>query len=212
MSTKPVRAIILDLGNVVLEVSHAKMAAAFSALDPGKIHPVDGMENWPEFDAFERGAMDEDQFTQFLSRHWGVPLTRKSFREAWNAVFVGPVPGIEAVLEYAGKSVPTFALSNTSPVHIEYASAAYPFLSNFEKIFTSYELRCRKPEKVIYERTRDAVGLPAEEMIFVDDRPENVSAAKTVGFQAFCCTNNASELQRLLKTLLAVNISFDKRI
>ncbi|MCB0417628.1 MAG: HAD family phosphatase [Bdellovibrionaceae bacterium] len=212
MSTKPVRAIILDLGNVVLEISHAKMAAAFSALEPGKIRLVDEMEKWPEFDAFERGTMNETEFTEFLSQHWGVPLSQEAFRRAWNAVFVGPVFGIEAVLDYARRSLPTYALSNTSPSHIEYASATYPFLATFEKIFTSYELGCRKPERVIYERTRDAIGFPAEEMIFVDDRPENVAAAKSVGFQAFCCNNNSSELQRLLKTVLAVNISFDKRV
>ncbi|MEZ4752621.1 MAG: HAD family phosphatase [Bdellovibrionota bacterium] len=212
MSLKPVRAIILDLGNVVLEISHAKMAAAFSALEPGKIRLVDGMENWPEFDAFERGTMDEVGFTDFLSQQWGVPLSRETFRNAWNAVFVGPVAGIESVIDYARKSVPTYVLSNTSPVHIEYASATYPFMAHFEKIYTSYDLKCRKPEKIIYELTRDAIGFPAEEMIFVDDRPENVAAAKEVGFQAFCCNNNASELQRLLKTMLAVNISFDKRV
>lgn len=212
MSSNVVRAVILDLGNVVLEVSHAKMAAAFAAIDPNNIREIEGMERWPEFDAFERGSLSEADFTTFLSDRWSVSLSQENFRAAWNSVFVGPVQGIESVLDYSHSCLPTYALSNTSPVHIEYAKATYPFMNNFEQVLTSYDLKCRKPEPIIFKRTCEILGHPPQELVFVDDLAENVEAARKLGFQAFCCKNNANELQRVLKSALAVNVGFNKRV
>lgn len=50
--------------------------------------------------------------------------------------------------------------------------------------FSSCYLRLRKPEPAAYQMVRDMLGRPAEEIIFIDDRPENLDPARALGMRA----------------------------
>ncbi|PTB36219.1 hypothetical protein M441DRAFT_151448 [Trichoderma asperellum CBS 433.97] len=51
----------------------------------------------------------------------------------------------------------------------------------FDHVFTSASLGARKPERAFYDRVLESVGVAAESVVFVDDRPENVIAAQCRG-------------------------------
>ena len=74
-------------------------------------------------------------------------------------------------------------LSNTDPLHLEYVRSHYDFLHKFGRMLLSYEVGYAKPAKQIFER---AVGLvaPGTRMIYFDDVPEFVSAARACGLPA----------------------------
>lgn len=60
-----------------------------------------------------------------------------------------------------------------------------PWLVNaFDRIFTSHELRLRKPEREAFDRICGLTGVLAESFLFFDDLPVNVQAARDAGFQA----------------------------
>jgi HAD superfamily hydrolase (TIGR01509 family) len=42
----------------------------------------------------------------------------------------------------------------------------------------------RKPDLAIYKRALDILGRPAERVLFIDDRPENVAGAMGAGMHA----------------------------
>ena len=48
---------------------------------------------------------------------------------------------------------------------------------------SSCYLGLRKPEAAIYKRALDILGKPAERVLFIDDRPENVAGAVSVGMK-----------------------------
>ncbi|HJQ74565.1 MAG TPA: HAD family phosphatase [Gaiellaceae bacterium] len=52
----------------------------------------------------------------------------------------------------------------------------------------SFEVGHAKPEEAIYRSCLDCLGLAAHDVLFVDDRPENVDAAAAVGLQAILFT------------------------
>jgi len=63
-------------------------------------------------------------------------------------------------------------------------------LSEFEYIFTSYELKDRKPEGSIYRKmlegmSRGHASAYATDCLFVDDMPDNIATAHSLGMETF---------------------------
>jgi len=63
------------------------------------------------------------------------------------------------------------------------------FNSVFDKIFSSARLGCKKPETRFFEKVFAEISknskITKTEILFVDDDPENIDAAKSFGFQTF---------------------------
>lgn len=62
---------------------------------------------------------------------------------------------------------------------LEYDRAGWPEL--FDAVVISGEVGLRKPDPAIYALAADRLGLPAEQIVFVDDLPANVRAAVAAG-------------------------------
>lgn len=61
-------------------------------------------------------------------------------------------------------------------------------LSNYDYVFLSFELSCRKPDKEIYEKVQKMLPFSKKDILFIDDKEANVEAAKEFGWNAFCVT------------------------
>ena len=81
------------------------------------------------------------------------------------------------------KGIPTFALSNFGIPTLALADVAYPVLTEFDRRFISGELRTIKPEPEIYAHVEAGTGIAPEALLFADDRPENIEAARARGWQ-----------------------------
>jgi putative hydrolase of the HAD superfamily len=71
----------------------------------------------------------------------------------------------------------------------------------FEVVINSAEEGVQKPDRRIYEIALERLGLPASEVVFVDDREENVIAARELGMSGivFRTTEQTiADLERLL--------------
>ena len=68
---------------------------------------------------------------------------------------------------------------------------------------SSCYLGLRKPEPAIYLRALDILGRPAERILFIDDRAENVAGALTAGMKAIRF-EGAEALRRELTSLTAI--------
>jgi HAD superfamily hydrolase (TIGR01509 family) len=64
----------------------------------------------------------------------------------------------------------------------------------FHKVFLSIDLGMQKPDREIYEKVVDIIGCSSENIIFIDDKMENVQAAIDVGMIGFLF-NDAEELR-----------------
>lgn len=77
-------------------------------------------------------------------------------------------------------------LSNMSPDYYERLyvprAAAYRALADAEVI--SGLVNLYKPEKPIYDLAAQRMGLPPERLLFLDDTPSNVDAARSYGWQS----------------------------
>ncbi len=76
------------------------------------------------------------------------------------------------------------ALNNEARETNEYRFDKFGLRRHFQVALSSCYLGLRKPEPAMYKRALDILGRPAERILFIDDRAENVAAAQEAGFHA----------------------------
>jgi 2-haloacid dehalogenase len=102
----------------------------------------------------------------------------------WAEMFRAPVPGmVELFEEVKETGVRMLALSNFGSETLEIARQMHPVLTGFDEAYVSAHLRCIKPDPAIYAALEDGSGLSGAELIFVDDKAENIAAAEARGWK-----------------------------
>jgi 2-haloacid dehalogenase len=81
------------------------------------------------------------------------------------------------------KGVPVFALTNFGSYSYEEAREKLDFLSEFDREYVSGRLFVSKPEPRIFEIVEEDSGIPADRLIFTDDRADNIAAAARRGWR-----------------------------
>jgi putative hydrolase of the HAD superfamily len=76
------------------------------------------------------------------------------------------------------------ALNNEARETNEYRFDHFGLRELFQVALSSCYLGLRKPEPAIYKRAVDILGKPAERILFIDDRAENIAGAVTAGMKA----------------------------
>lgn len=61
-------------------------------------------------------------------------------------------------------------------------------LSNYDYLFLSFELSCRKPDIEIFERVQNSIPFDKKDVLFFDDKIVNVEAAQKFGWNSTCIT------------------------
>ncbi len=102
----------------------------------------------------------------------------------WNAAFIklaSTNKKVEALARSLHKRYKTALITNISASRY-YSALKYKFdKSVFDRRFTSYGMRIRKPNPEIYNRVLSSMKAKAEESVFIDNRLENVRGAESVG-------------------------------
>ncbi len=63
------------------------------------------------------------------------------------------------------------------------SSAKFDWLSRFDVLVWSYQLRIAKPDPAIYHHVLKELGTQPEEAVFIDDKRINVEAAQALGMK-----------------------------
>lgn len=203
-----VKAIVFDLGNVLLRLDNELYGHTWPNGMSGVSGAVAGHEAFEEWVAgenlwydFETGRVSTDAFVAKLTQRLG--LSPKQVLAYWNSLLLGWVPRMAAGLEVLRKRYPLYVLSNTNAAHIDYvtadaeASGLGDWTRFFEYVGYSFELDSVKPEATIYERAQAKYGAEPGGLLFVDDRMENVEAAQAQGWQAIHLTPGEDVFLRL---------------
>lgn len=81
---------------------------------------------------------------------------------------------------------------------------ALDLIDEFDLIFNTAEIGIAKPDPAVFHHVLDEMGLAVERVVFVDDLPENVASARSVGMCAHLHTDATSTLEFLRETGLAL--------
>ena len=192
-------ALLFDLGRVVIDIDFDKALACWAGhagCEPA--HLVGRFARGEIYQRHETGGIDDAEFFASLRTSLGIDLSDAQFLEGWNAIFAGEMPGIGSLLTRARMRVPLYAFSNTNSAHVKHFSQAYAeVLGHFREIFLSSAIGLRKPDAAAYDYVVQAIGVPAERIVFFDDLAENIDGARARGLTAVHVTSPHDVAQAL---------------
>lgn len=190
-----------DMGNVLVNVDSERFFSRIAQLTSGMDREtfVRRVLLRPLYMDFARGIVDGPTFARALARELGLGWTYEEFTRLWVDMFE-EIQGTEGALRTALDHVPVYILSNTDPVHMEYLLARFPWIGSVTGSVLSYDVGFLKPQPEFYLHALSEFGHRPERVLFVDDRPENVDAAREIGFLAVQMTDE-SVLIHLVQSL-----------
>ena len=184
-------ALLFDLGRVVLDIDFNKALACWAG--HAGCTPADLAARFVRAEAYrhhEVGQIDDAAYFESLRQSLEIRLSDAQLLQGWNAIFVGEMPGISALLARASQSLPLYAFSNTNNAHVEYFPVAYAdVLGHFREMFLSSTIGLRKPDAAAYDHVVKAIGVPASRIVFFDDLAENIDGARARGLTAVHVTS-----------------------
>lgn len=147
--------------------------------------------------ALEKGELQVPEFERHLAEsltgRTGQPIAPDGLLDRMFRFFRHSPDMIALVRRAKEQGIRTALLSNSwgnnYPQHL--------FDGMFDVVVISGEVGMRKPDAEIFHHTLEAVGLPAEQCVFVDDLLPNVQAAREVGLVAVHHTDYATTAAEL---------------
>jgi 2-haloacid dehalogenase len=108
----------------------------------------------------------------------------EAYAARFNETLPGPVPGSFKLVEALhARGVPLFALTNFGAEFWSAFRPTQPIFDLFADIVVSGVEKIAKPDPVIYELAQRRFGHDPHSLLFVDDREENIDAARKAGWQ-----------------------------
>jgi putative hydrolase of the HAD superfamily len=185
-----IKNIIFDFGNVLLNLDEsATYSALESILDPLKCGDLNEMVLFP----FEKGEFSEEAFFNRLQRRSKKVLQIESYYKAWTAMLLDFPRSRGNFLSQLKSNYRLFLLSNTNITHLRFVRKKLALENNildfetrfFEKAYYSFEIGMRKPDLEIFRYVIQNSALHPKQTLFIDDKIENVEAAKIEGLNAY---------------------------
>ncbi|WP_247893707.1 HAD family hydrolase [Azospirillum endophyticum] len=149
----------------------------------------------------DRGRPWTDAVALLTEEHPDCAELIRAYDDMWERMVPGAIPGTPDILaELKARGVPVYAITNFSVDKFELTRKRFDFLNGFDGIIVSGQERLVKPDPAIYRLLTDRYGLEAKDCYFIDDNPDNVEAARSVGMSAHLFSG-AEALRRDLKAI-----------
>ncbi|HEY9171769.1 MAG TPA: HAD family phosphatase [Verrucomicrobiae bacterium] len=192
------KVVVFDLGKVLLGFDYriaSRRIAERGRLDADAVQRF--FEQSPLLNHYESGQITRQEFFDAVRRETGFDGTLEEFGAFFADIFwpIEPMVALHGDLRAAG--LPTYIFSNTNDLAIEHINRNFPFMQDFEAHVLSYEVRAMKPAAKIYEVLEQVSGCRGAEVLYLDDRPENVEAGAARGWQVILHTTPEASWARV---------------
>jgi FMN phosphatase YigB (HAD superfamily) len=176
--------VVFDLGKVLVDFDYT--IAARKIASKGKMMA----ENIYEFIAlspllfkYETGLITRAQFFSAVCEATGYCGDIDEFGGFFADIFTPIKPMVELQSALRKAQIPTYIFSNTNDLAITHIRQNFPFFSNFDGYILSYEVGSMKPDAKIYEALEKMSGKRGADVLYLDDRQENIEAGAARGWQ-----------------------------
>lgn len=201
-----IRAILCDLGNVLLYFSHERMIAQLAetlAVPTDRVKAA--LFEGGLLERYETGNARRLELVAALNRLTATPASETALARAANDIF-RPNESIEPVVERIAESgIPLVLVSNTSELHIEWVDARFPVMRHFRRRALSFEVGATKPNARIFEVAVALAGCAPAECFFCDDIARYVTAARQFGIDAELYVDTPALLRHLAARGIAID-------
>lgn len=112
-----------------------------------------------------------------------VPITVEDLLSIWEQFDLDP-EAIGVLTAVRDLGVPCMLATNQQDHRVQHMREVRGYDDLVDGSYYSSEIGAMKPDRVFFERVLDDLGLPGEQVGFVDDVPANVESARSVGIRA----------------------------
>ncbi len=181
-----IRTAIFDVGMVLLRFDFSRTIHRLTPRCSVPAKQIAGLF-WESglVDDYDRGRISCEAFATETSRRIGFAGTPEELLEAWSDIFDANPPMLERVLRWKSRGLPLFLLSNTCESHVRFFTGRWDIFREFDGAIYSCRVGSLKPEPAIYQALFSGHGIDPTTAVFIDDRPENIQTARTLGLHAF---------------------------
>jgi len=179
---KPV--LVFDLGKVLVDFDYSIAARRIvphcaSACDPA----IFFNRHAALLESYELGKSTSLEFFNQMKAASGFSGKQEEFNAFFADIFTPIQPMIDLQAELRKTRTATYIFSNTNDLAVDHIRRRFPFFSDFDGYVLSYEHGAMKPSARLYEIVERASGRKGGELIYIDDRPENVQAGLARGWK-----------------------------
>ncbi len=200
-----IKAIIFDLGGVIINLRYENTIEAFSHLcgfDVSSLYTQHRQNSL--FDEYETGQISSPAFRDGLRSLLQISASDVEIDQAWNAMLLDIPPARIELLQALGQTTRIFLLSNTNEIHKAECDRIFEttvgqdlngLSSLFDYSYYSHLMGDRKPNPSIFQRVVDEQSLDPGQTLFIEDTARHIDGAKQVGLQTIHLTGDRTILE-----------------
>ena len=181
-----IKNLVFDFGGVLYEINTDLSLNEFLDGSSNKSMDRTAFINDETFILFEKGLISAEVFRDRIRMRVNANLTDIEIDRIWNLTLIKPYIQSNELITGLKDKYNLALLSNTNEIHHNYFKNQLKDLFNiFDFLVFSYKTGHRKPESEIYQYLIESTGFLPEETVFLDDLPENIEMAKSLGFKTY---------------------------
>ena len=173
--------VLCDIGGVAIDFDADRLVHQAAQLLSRPFEEVQRAVYHPELLLpFELGRISPAAYYEGLRGQLKLTWTYEQFVRIWNDIFTEN-RDVTWILERLKARHRLTALSNTNLLHYQHLRATIPSLTVFSDWVVSCEVGLRKPDPKIYFLALERAKVFPRQAVYIDDRPELVDAARSLG-------------------------------
>jgi HAD superfamily hydrolase (TIGR01509 family) len=175
-----IRNVVFDIGQVFLRLNHRPFLGLLS--DKGiDASNMDALLERISFNDHETGKIHGGAMLERFARLASVPVTVAELHEKWVDMFELQ-PRMVELAQRLTERYRVYLLSNIGDLHWAHISREYGIHQIGHGALLSYLAGVMKPHEGIYVEAERRFALEPGATVFIDDRAENITAAKARGW------------------------------
>jgi len=181
-------AVLFDLGGVLLPFDRERRVAAIVAQLGVGAEDVRELFDGPLPQRMDLGRADETDFAAAFADMAGRPIAPATARGLILSVFGAPNAELWDVVAELRRTVVVGGFSDNPA----FVAELFPDGARLDPMIFSSEIGAMKPSDAAFAAAEARLGLGGDAVLFIDDGPANVQAARRRGWDAIQFTSNAA--------------------
>jgi putative hydrolase of the HAD superfamily len=200
-----IQTLIFDLGGVLLNLKRENDWLEENLIPNFHPEKLQMLQQNNFFNQFEKGKVSEQDFIQQMKNiAFGREISEERIIQHWNKVLLEIPQNRIDLLKSLSEKYKLVLLSNTNSIHLQHIRKYMQQTFNenileaiFDACYYSHEIGLRKPDKEIYEFVMKDQNMGSGEILFLDDKAENLKEPRKLGWKILQVNFNKLSINHL---------------
>ncbi len=195
------RTIIFDIGGVYFSDGTRIAIDAISAEYRIDRNLVEAIINGEPGKQYRMGKISAEQFWRRAKTTWEIEVSSEKLSQIWYSGYRPNEDVVRLVTRLKNAGYELLYLSNNTRERVAYLDEKFSFRQKFDDGIFSHLVKCKKPDPLIYQLLLAKASHPANECVYIDDKPEYLGPPKNLGIKVIAF-KDAFQLETRLRELL----------